>query len=192
MCGDLWLSEDGARIFTACGNVFRATTTRATDMTYAGALEATTSVRHLADSAAAGEVLAVPGVSYFGTGHEDESILVFAADFLTRKPSVPVSPFITQAGTFAGHGRFVFWSADASHRYALVQADAGSAMLEGLRRAGVLSHAGVGRILLHLGLDSRGPPVARAQAPPDFSELGPSYDAADPHLRRSNLPRPRR
>jgi hypothetical protein len=28
------------------------------------------------------------------------------------------------------------------------------------------------RILLHLGLDSRGPPVARAQAPPDFSELG--------------------
>ena len=36
------------------------------------------------------------------------------------------------------------------------------------------------RILLHLGLDSRGPPVAGAQAPPDFSELGPSYDAADP------------
>jgi len=27
------------------------------------------------------------------------------------------------------------------------------------------------RIHLHLGLDSRGPPVARAQAPPDFSEL---------------------
>jgi len=33
---------------------------------------------------------------------------------------------------------------------------------------------------LHLGLDSRGPPVARAQAPPDFGELGPIYDGADP------------
>jgi chitinase len=131
MCGNLWLSEDGARIFTACGNVFRATSARATDMVYAGTLEATTSVRHLADSTAAGEVLAVPGVSYFGgTGHEDESILVFAADFLTRKPSVAVSPFITPAGSFAGHGRFVFWSADASRRYALVQADATSAMLK--------------------------------------------------------------
>lgn len=131
MCGNLWFSEDGARIFTACGNVFRATSTQATDMTYAGALEATTSVRHLADSTAAGEVLAVPGVSYYGgTGHEDESILVFAADFLTRKPSVAVSPFITPAGSFAGHGRFVFWSADASRRYALVQADATSAMLK--------------------------------------------------------------
>jgi hypothetical protein len=36
------------------------------------------------------------------------------------------------------------------------------------------------RILLHLGLDSRGPPVARVQAPPDFSEPGPRYDGADP------------
>jgi len=36
------------------------------------------------------------------------------------------------------------------------------------------------RILLHLGLDSRGPPVARAQAPPDFSDPGPRYDGVDP------------
>jgi len=36
------------------------------------------------------------------------------------------------------------------------------------------------RILLHLGLDSRGPTVARAQAPPDFSEPGPSYAGPDP------------
>jgi hypothetical protein len=34
------------------------------------------------------------------------------------------------------------------------------------------------RILLHLRLDSRGPTVAGAQAPPDFSEPGPSYDGA--------------
>jgi hypothetical protein len=35
------------------------------------------------------------------------------------------------------------------------------------------------RILDHLGLDSRGPPVARAQAPPDALDPGPSYDGAD-------------
>jgi hypothetical protein len=35
------------------------------------------------------------------------------------------------------------------------------------------------RILDHLGLDSRGPPVARAQAPPDMLDAGPSYDGAD-------------
>ena len=36
------------------------------------------------------------------------------------------------------------------------------------------------RILDHLGLDSRGPPLARAQAPPDAPDLAPSYDGVDP------------
>jgi len=31
----------------------------------------------------------------------------------------------------------------------------------------------------HLGFDSRGPPVARAQAPPDVLDPGPSYDGVD-------------
>jgi hypothetical protein len=34
--------------------------------------------------------------------------------------------------------------------------------------------------LLHLGLDSRGPPVASAQAPPDLGDPRPSQDGADP------------
>ncbi len=35
------------------------------------------------------------------------------------------------------------------------------------------------RILDHLGLDSQGPPVARAQAPPERFDPGPDYDVAD-------------
>ncbi len=36
------------------------------------------------------------------------------------------------------------------------------------------------RVLDHLGLDSTGPPVARAAPPPEQVDLGPSYGAADP------------
>ncbi len=36
------------------------------------------------------------------------------------------------------------------------------------------------RILDHLGLDSRGPPLARAQAPPDALDPAPSHDGSDP------------
>ncbi len=36
------------------------------------------------------------------------------------------------------------------------------------------------RILDHLGLDSQGPPVARARAPPELFDPGPDYDVADP------------
>jgi len=35
------------------------------------------------------------------------------------------------------------------------------------------------RILGHLGLDSQGPPVARAQAPPEAFDPGPDYDVSD-------------
>lgn len=131
MCGNLWLSEDGARIFTACGNVFRATSTRTTDMTYAGALEATGVVRDLADSQTAAEILAIPGTSWWsGTGHEDESVRVFGAEYMTQKRAVALSPFLVGEKTFAGHGRFVFWSADASRRFALVQADPTAGLLK--------------------------------------------------------------
>ncbi len=36
------------------------------------------------------------------------------------------------------------------------------------------------RILDHLGLDSRRPPLARAQAPPDALDPAPSHDGTDP------------
>ena len=39
MCGNLWFSEDGRRIFTACGNVFRSATSKAEDMTYNGKMD---------------------------------------------------------------------------------------------------------------------------------------------------------
>jgi hypothetical protein len=37
------------------------------------------------------------------------------------------------------------------------------------------------RILDHLGLDSHGPPLARAQAPPDLLDPAPAFDGVD-HL----------
>jgi len=38
MCGNLWISDDGARIYTACGATFGASTVPANDMLYAGSL----------------------------------------------------------------------------------------------------------------------------------------------------------
>jgi len=39
MCGDIWISKDGLRIFTGCGTAFRASPGNDDDMTYNGALE---------------------------------------------------------------------------------------------------------------------------------------------------------
>lgn len=130
MCGDLWISEDGARIFTACGNTFRATATRATDMTYAGKLEGTSATLSVADSAEAAQVLAVPAVAWNGAGTEDTLIRVYESTYLTQTGFVPVSPFRTPMGTFAGHARRVYFSADGTRRFALVQADPAAALVK--------------------------------------------------------------
>jgi hypothetical protein len=130
MCGDLWFSEDGARIFTACGNVFRATSTQATDMTYNGALQGMTAVQHLSHSRAAGEVAAVGWVPWYGgTGHEDEVIRLFDDAFLTARPNVPVTPVIGGGKVWTGKGRYVFHRADGLEGIAIVQAEAASGML---------------------------------------------------------------
>ncbi len=50
-----------------------------------------------------------------------------------------------------------------------------------LQRIAFIAEATVAkRILDHLGRDSRGPPLARAQAPPDALDPAPCYDGTDP------------
>jgi hypothetical protein len=130
-CGALWLAEDGSRIFTGCGAVFRTSDMAASDMSYNGRLTAPEQrFASVAHSAEAGLVLAVPEASsWSGTGDEDTLVRIYEDQYLAPRGSVEVSPFLLPTGTFAGHARAVFFSADGSRRYALVQADASSAAL---------------------------------------------------------------
>ena len=62
MCGDLWISEDGLRIFTKCGNVFRSSEIREQDMRYNGSLSKLNSVEHLSHSSSANKVIVIPEI----------------------------------------------------------------------------------------------------------------------------------
>lgn len=133
MCGDLWMSEDGLRIFTACGNTFHANTTRGTtagsDMTFAGALESTTSVEWVDHSLLAGEVIAIPGASWYGSTTADTEMVAYDDAYLARS-STTVFPLIgVGGGGFSAHGRFAFFSGDGTSRYALVAVDATAGLL---------------------------------------------------------------
>jgi len=130
MCGDLWLSEDGARIFTACGNTFRSTALASTDITYGGRLAAPEGrLLWVTHSTEAGQVVAVPGGGWNATGDEDTLLRVYDDEFLAPAGTVAVSPFIFPVGVFPGHARFVFFSADGTRRFAVVQADPASAVV---------------------------------------------------------------
>ncbi|WP_242353499.1 PKD domain-containing protein [Anaeromyxobacter sp. SG64] len=136
MCGDLWISEDGLRIFTACGNSFHSNTTTGStsgaDMTYAGALEATTRVRWVDHSLAAGQVLAIPAVdswTYPPQPAGDTELRVFGDDFLARQDTVAFPRVGVGGKGFLAHGRFAFFSRDGTRRFVLFEVDASSGLL---------------------------------------------------------------
>jgi hypothetical protein len=136
MCGDLWISEDGLRIFTACGMTFHANDTQGStagsDMTYAGALESTPAVEWVDHSSAQGLALVVPAATSTGyppvtTG--DSEIRIFGADFLALQQVVPLPRVGVGGRGYAAHGRFAFFSRDGTSRYVLASVDASAGLI---------------------------------------------------------------
>lgn len=142
-CGDLWMSQDGAHIFTRCGNVFNATpvtecvgTTACyygsggtpSDMVYAGALQGLPYIRHASHSTAARQLVAIPDVSYLTSDTADTAFQSFDDTYFTpvAGSTVTLPPWAGPGAGYLTRGRFVFWRSDASKRYAIVQGDAGS------------------------------------------------------------------
>lgn len=128
MCGDLWMSEDGLRIFTKCGNVFNATNLQSTDMVYGGALQNLSLIRHLSHSSATAKIVAIPDNSW-NTTNSDNEVRVFGYDFLTFEQSIKLPNFVVGNAQYPGHGRFVFHSSSGAGYFVVLQAEAGSGML---------------------------------------------------------------
>jgi hypothetical protein len=121
MCGNLWISEDGLRIFTACGNVFRSSTVKSDDMTYNGKLSNTNSVQFLSHSKKAKNVVVIPDV--------DTTIQTYNYNYLTLQNKKTLPKFTVGNANYAAHGRFVFHNSDSSKFFVIVQADQSSGML---------------------------------------------------------------
>jgi hypothetical protein len=132
MCGNAWFEEDGASIYTACGNTFRASTTQAQDMTYAGRLPLTASwygpyrIQSLSQSGAVREVaLLEQGMSECSASSSAAScyshLAVFASDTLARTAVYSLAPVTVESGTFPQRGMFVFHRSDGLRRYVISQ-----------------------------------------------------------------------
>ncbi len=122
MCGDLWISEDGLRIFTRCGNVFRSSPIQSQDMLYNGSLSMTSKVEYAEHSTASNKVLVIDE-------DQDTELQTYGYDFLAFEGSTPLPDFEIPTGTFDSHGRFVFYNSDGTQHYVIVQADPSSALL---------------------------------------------------------------
>lgn len=127
MCGDIWVSEDGETLYTACGTTLRASTSPATDMTYTGTIALSLPswngrIQSLSQSAEAGEILLLEfdSVECGAFGRPEfcfTRLAVYESDFLNRTELYSVPPIVVGDRAYAQRGLFVFHSANGAHRY---------------------------------------------------------------------------
>lgn len=130
MCGNLWISEDGMRIFTACGRVFRSSDNVSEDMTYNGKLFEYGFLTYLDHSSDAGKVaLIFSNNAYPPMAIKDTDIWVYQYDPLAYYTTVPLPSFRVGSTDYQSHGRFVFFNSTGSGLFAIVQADPESGTL---------------------------------------------------------------
>jgi hypothetical protein len=121
MCGDLWFSDDGDRIYTACGNVFRASTNPMIDMTYNGNLAGATSISFVDHSDEANLVAVMPRNGFMQTD-ADTRVRLYEEQFLGLVGELTLPPMIIGSSLVPTGGRFVFWNSDGSELYTVLRA----------------------------------------------------------------------
>lgn len=132
MCGNVWISEDGLRLFTACGNVFRASADPNYDMRYAGKLSEEAIITWVSHAQAANLVAALPGYSqytYPPAPRVDNEIHYYTHDYLLYRGKAVLPPFVVGGVSWAPRGRWIFFGPSGIKQYVITQADEASGIL---------------------------------------------------------------
>lgn len=126
MCGNLWFSEDGGTIYTACGRTFRSSSDPTQDMLYSGTMTLSNAtygyrIRSLSQRSAIKQIAVIeedsyecsPGIlstSVSCTSHLAE----YESDFLNRTALYALPPIELNAVRYSQRGVFVTHLADGS------------------------------------------------------------------------------
>jgi chitinase len=124
--GDVWISDDGGRLFARSGNVFRSSTVQAEDMLYAGALDGVDFARWVEHSSAAERVLALDAAAW-GDETADE-LKVYDTAFLNPLGALPLPALEAAGEAWSTEGWFVFARGDGQLFHTLLKADPDSGM----------------------------------------------------------------
>ncbi len=132
--GDIWISDDGSRLFARSRNVFISTTNPATDMTYNGQLSGDTYLQTLDHSSASGSIFAIGfGGDVWDTFPSDE-VRMYEDVYLNYTGSITLPGFMVPDGSgdgtyFKSEGHFGFFNSNGDKFFVLVRAQEGSGML---------------------------------------------------------------
>ncbi|MEZ5355333.1 MAG: BACON domain-containing carbohydrate-binding protein [Bryobacteraceae bacterium] len=131
ICGKVWLSADGTRIYNECATALRSSPNPTIEMRYALSLfENFVRVAWLAESAALKRLAVIPDTTYAYPPSTEGDNRVFLMD--SQYPRVLgrflLPSFVSGGNNFAAHGRYVFFDSASSALYVLMQADGASGL----------------------------------------------------------------
>jgi K319L-like, PKD domain len=140
MGGELWFTEDGSRIITRNGGVYKTSPVQAQDMVYNGSLPGINRVISVSHTFEAGELVVIPD--------GDDTLLAFLEDqFLTATRTLGL-PLVDVGGqSYATHGRFVFYNDSGVFLYAIARIDDSA----GLNDDVVVAYGGNPRVMVTPG-----------------------------------------
>ena len=125
---NLWLSDEGFRLFSPTGSYFRTPEIRDQDMTLEGTLPGMTSVQWVIQATGRRRVFVLPGSSGQAPGAAELRVYHYIGDTMDSFRMVPLPEFIIGESAFRSHGRFVFLSRNTGRTYVLLQADPSSGL----------------------------------------------------------------
>lgn len=129
-CSNLWLSRDGARIFTACGHVFSASLLREEDLQHQGQIATNTRIRHLDHSETADQVAFIEQDNWIiGHPDADQTLRLASASTFLETASIDLPDFVVQGDIHASRGQFAFFASSGDRLYVVVEAAPESGLL---------------------------------------------------------------
>jgi len=141
VCGGVWFSPDGSRVYTGCGTAFQALPQNPVnpgnvamndDGVYWTTLSGAPQVRSLSESAAAGRVAVVPASLLDSSPPvivSDSQVLLYDSIYLDPAGVFQLPGFAAGNYLYPAHGQQVFYNSTGTALYVVMQADSSSGLL---------------------------------------------------------------
>lgn len=132
--GNIWIADDGLRLFAKSRNVFFSSTNQSTDMTYNGSLSGENSFKTLDHSSAANRICAIGYAGDYWDDFPSNEVSFYDAEYLNYQGSTLLPGFLVPAidndfAFYESEGHFGFFNSSGNRYYVLVKAQDGSGLL---------------------------------------------------------------
>jgi len=131
VCGPLWLSHDGATIYSSCGAVYRASSDPTKDMRYLGVLPGVNNSLSLATSDLLNQIAVIPAVKPFAQPPvplADTVVNLYSSSSFNPVGQFATTPFQVNSNSYPAHGHWVFYNSSSSAMFIITQADSSAGL----------------------------------------------------------------